>query len=79
MPIAIQSSCQASVEAIDDPEDHIHCNAGCPKNPNSILKGTDNEKDERAMTEDNEGPELQEETDEQELGMIAIQNLLDTS
>ena len=74
-----QSSRQASVEVIDDPDDHIRRNAGRPKNPNSILEGTDNEEDEIAATEDIEGPELQEETDEQELGMIAIQNLLDTS
>ena len=79
VPIAVQSSRQASVEAVDDPEDHIRRNGGRPKNPNSILEGTDDEEDERAATEDNEGPELQEETDEQELGMITIQNLLDTS
>jgi hypothetical protein len=73
------SSRQASVEAIDNPQDHIRRNAGHPKNPNSILEGTDDEQDKRAATEDIEGPELQKETDEEELGMIAIQNLLDMS
>jgi len=79
VPTADHSSRQASVEGIDDPEDHILRNAGRPKNPNSILEETDDEEDKRAATEDIEGPKLQEETDEQELGMIAIQNLLDTS
>jgi hypothetical protein len=59
---ASHSSRQASVEAIDDEEDHVHHHAGHPKNPNSILEGTENESDE----------ELQEETDEQELGKAKI-------
>ena len=39
------SSCQASVEAVDDPEDRVRCNAGRPKNPNLILEATDDEDD----------------------------------
>ena len=35
------SSRRASVEVVDDPEDHIRRNAGRPKNPNSILEATD--------------------------------------
>jgi hypothetical protein len=40
------SSRQASVEAVDDPEDHVRRNAGRPKNPKSILEATDDEDDE---------------------------------
>jgi hypothetical protein len=63
------SSRQASVEAVDDPEDHIRRNVGRPKNPKSILEATDDEED----------AELQEETDEQELGKCTIHTILDTS
>jgi hypothetical protein len=55
---------QASVEVIDDEEDHVRHNAGHPKNPHSILEGTDDESDEE--------PALQEETDEQELSKATI-------
>jgi len=58
---------QASVEAIDDEEDHVHHNAGPPKNPKSILEGTDDEPDEDSG--------LQEETDEQELSKATIHTL----
>lgn len=64
-------SCQASVEAIDDEEDHVHHNAGPPKNPKSILEGTDDESDEDSG--------LQEETDEQELSKATIHTLFDRS
>lgn len=37
---------QASVEAIDDEDNHIRRNAGPPINPNSILEATDDELDE---------------------------------
>ena len=40
------SSRRASVEVVDDPEDHVLRNAGRPKNPNSILESTDDELDE---------------------------------
>ncbi len=40
------SSHQASVEAVDDPEDCVRHNAGRPKNPNLILEATDDEDDE---------------------------------
>ena len=64
------SSRQASVEAVDDPEDRVRRNAGRPKNPKSILEATDDEED----------VELQEETDEQELGKChTIHTILDTS
>ena len=63
------SSRKASVEAVDDPEDHICRNAGHPKNPNSIVEATDDEEDEG----------LQEETDEQELGKCAIHTILNMS
>ena len=66
---ASHSSRQASVEAVDDPEDRVRRNVGCPKNPKSILEATDNEED----------AELQEETDEQELGKCTIHTVLDTS
>jgi len=41
-----QSSCQASIEALDDPDDHVCHNADHPKNPQSILEATDEETDE---------------------------------
>jgi hypothetical protein len=65
---ANHSSRQASVEAIND---HVHHNAGPPKNPKSILEGTDDESDEDSG--------LQEETDEQELSKATIHTLFDRS
>src|SRR5258706_603258 len=66
---ASHSSRQASVEAVDNPKDRVCHNAGHPKNPKSILEATD----------DKEDAELQEETDEQELGKCTIHTVLDTS
>ena len=43
---ASHSSRQASVKAVDDPEDRVYRNAGRPKNPKSILEATDDEEDE---------------------------------
>ena len=43
---ASHSSRQASVKAVDDPEDCVYRNAGRPKNPKSILEATDDEEDE---------------------------------
>ncbi len=63
------SSHQASVKAIDDDEDHLRCNAGPPKNTNSILEATGDEKVEEQA--------LQEETDEQELGNSTMHTLFD--
>jgi hypothetical protein len=68
---ANHSSRQASVEAIDDKEDHVHHNASPPKNPKSILEGTDDKSDEDSG--------LQEETDEQELSKATIHTLFDRS
>ena len=68
---ASRSSRQASVEAVDDPEDHALHKAGRPKNPNSILEATDDE-----LEDEEEG--LQEETDEQVLGKFTIHTLIDT-
>ena len=58
-----RSSCQASVEVIDDDEDHVCRNAGPPKNVNSILEATDDESDGNSSVENVEAPALQEETD----------------
>jgi len=64
---ASHTSCQASVdsEAVDDPEDCACHNAGLSKTPNSVLEVTDDELEEDSTEE----PGLQEETNEQELGM----------
>jgi hypothetical protein len=41
-----RSSHQASVEAVDDPEDHVCHNVGRPKYPNFTLEATNDEDDE---------------------------------
>jgi len=70
------SSCQASVEAIDDDKDHICQNAGPSKNMNSILEATDDKLDGNGSVEKVEVPALCEETDEQELGQYTTYTLL---
>jgi uncharacterized DUF497 family protein len=66
---ASHSSLQASVEAIDNEEDHILQNAGHLKKPNSILEGTNDEFDDELA--------VQEEMGEQELGDSTIHTLSD--
>jgi len=42
-PSVLPSTCQASVEIVDDDEDHFRCNAGAPKNLDTILESVDDD------------------------------------
>jgi len=86
-------SCQASIEVVDDEDDApIRHNAGCPKNPDSILEAADGSNDDSQSPQESSstgahhsnkdsGGEkgLQEETDEQELGDNKLSYLICTS
>ena len=76
---ASHSSRQASVEAIEGEGDYVGHNAGHLKNPNSIIEATDDELDKEHVTNNDEEPALQEETDEQELSESTIHTLPDPS
>lgn len=86
------SSCQASVEVVNNENDAlIQHNAGCPKNPDSILEAADGSDDDSQSPQESStgahhsnkdlGGEkgLQEETDEQELGDNKLSYLICTS
>ena len=87
------SSHQTSVEVIEDKDDApIQHNAGCPKNPDSILKAADGSNDDLQSPQesnsagachsnkDSDSEEgLQEETDEQKLSDANLSYLIYTS
>ncbi len=76
---------QPSVEAVEEEEDNTYQNAGQPRNPGAILEEVEDRseggffsrlssegQEERESDSEEEGSELQEETDEQELGNLKM-------
>jgi len=75
---------QASVEVVDDVDDISCHNAGIPTNPNTILESANDDDIYAAPSQatkqpkrkDTETEEEPEETDEDELGMVAFDNII---